>query len=81
MVERMEDDWISEMLFKYNPAGKRGPARPQRWWKEQFWIVQNLKVSYNNIPVSKYSTCGAGTGRKITWSVTIIIWLKNVNDI
>jgi len=37
-VERMEDQQIPKILFKYNPAGKKHPGRQQKGWGDQFVI-------------------------------------------
>jgi hypothetical protein len=37
-MERMEDQAILEIIFKYNPVGKRKLGRPQNRWKDHFII-------------------------------------------
>jgi hypothetical protein len=37
-VERIEDQRISKILFKYNRSGKREPGRPQKKWNDQLLI-------------------------------------------
>jgi hypothetical protein len=34
----MEDHRITEILYNYNPAGKRYPERPEEKWKGDFLI-------------------------------------------
>jgi hypothetical protein len=58
---------IPKILFKCNPAGKRVPGSPQKDGNINFECNQNLEIiSYDNVPLSKYSTFEAGTANKIT---------------
>jgi hypothetical protein len=37
-VERMEDQRIRKIIFKYNPPGKRNQGRSQKKFKDKFLI-------------------------------------------
>jgi hypothetical protein len=49
LEERMKEKQIPKIISKYYEAGKREPDVPQKRWKEQFLINENLN---KNISVS-----------------------------